>query len=625
MADLFLSYKSEDRARVAPLAEALQADGLSVWWDADLAGGSEWRQSIQEQLDAARCVLVVWSKRSVGPEGRFVRDEATRAQRRGVYLPVGIDAVEPPLGFGETQLLSLIGWKGDRADPRYRALLAAVRTLAGGTSMPVHAAPAAAERRVGRRLLLAGGAALVVAAGAGGGWYWYSRDVPLAAGNSIAVLPFANLSGDPAQAYFSDGIAEELRAALSRIAKLKVAARTSSEMFRDASDIKRAAHELGVSNILLGSVRRSPGTVRVSAQLVDGTSGLERWSDSFDRPAGDVLAIQASVAESVAGALRIQLGGAEQAALRLGGTSSAAAHDAYLRAAALTATDEVTLQSALAAYDAAIAADPGYAAAYAGRAATLVNLANGWAKPEGIAPLMTAAQRATDRAIELEPNLPSAYSTLAFLKQSQLDFKGADKAFRKALALPGVDAATLNSFADFLFRSGHNAEGMTTIDHVMKLDALNTRAARIKAVMLMYARRFTEAETLGRRTPGAETIVGDALVLAGQPGAALVEYAKAKDDWRRLLGPVYAYARLGDRLSGDRALKALEAIDDGTFNYQLAQVHAQRGERELAMAALDRAWKGRDPGLNSVPADPFLDPLRSDPRFKALLVKLDFP
>ena len=141
MSDVFLSYKAEDLPRVEPLVATLEADGLSVWWDARLTAGAEWREDIQEQLDAAGCVIVVWSKRSVGPEGRFVRDEASRAQRRGAYLPIRIDKVEPPLGFGELQVISLQGWKGDRNDARYHRLLSAVQAaLAGEPPVPAIAA-----------------------------------------------------------------------------------------------------------------------------------------------------------------------------------------------------------------------------------------------------------------------------------------------------------------------------------------------------------------------------------------------------------------------------------------------------------------------------------------------------
>src|SRR5688572_30555592 len=131
MSDVFVSYKAEDRRRVKPIVEALEAEGYSVWWDEQIGGGAAWRQAIETELNAAKSVLVVWSKRSVGAEGTFVQDEATRAQQRHVYIPVTVDKVHPPLGFGETQALSLTGWKGDRSDPRYQALLSAVRRLAG--------------------------------------------------------------------------------------------------------------------------------------------------------------------------------------------------------------------------------------------------------------------------------------------------------------------------------------------------------------------------------------------------------------------------------------------------------------------------------------------------------------
>ncbi len=154
MTDLFVSYKSEDRARVAPLVAALEADGVGIWWDAHIGGGSEWRDQIESELNAARCVLVVWSERSTGQGGSFVRDEATRSLRRGVYLPVRIDPVEPPLGFGETQALSLIGWKGDRSDPHYQALLAAVQAVIAGKPRPIPPAYQPPRRGLDRRLVL---------------------------------------------------------------------------------------------------------------------------------------------------------------------------------------------------------------------------------------------------------------------------------------------------------------------------------------------------------------------------------------------------------------------------------------------------------------------------------------
>src|SRR4051812_11399679 len=216
MSGVFVSYKAEDRRRGAPLVEALEADGPAVWWGAQIGGGGSWRGMIEAEIDRAACVLVVWSKRSVGPDGKFVRDEATRAQRRGVYLPVLIDSVEPPLGFGEVQTLPLIGWRGSRSDRRYEALVNAVRAIVGTTPQASLRA-ATPDFKVDRRVALGGGLAALGATVIAG---WVAL-TPKTVSESLAVLPFANLSGDPGQAYFSDGLAEELRTSLARLPGLK--------------------------------------------------------------------------------------------------------------------------------------------------------------------------------------------------------------------------------------------------------------------------------------------------------------------------------------------------------------------------------------------------------------------
>ncbi|MGH6964210.1 MAG: TIR domain-containing protein, partial [Phenylobacterium sp.] len=593
MSDVFLSYKAEDRPRLRQLVAALEADGLSLWWDAQIEGGATWRQSIQEQLDAARCVVVVWSKRSVGPEGRFVHDEATRAQHRGVYLPILIDPVLPPLGFGETQALSLAGWKGDRADPRYQAMLAAVRAKVGGKAPEPGAAPKA---KVDRRALIAGGAVLVAGAAGAGGWFLL-KGKHQAGADSVAVLPFANLSGDPAQAYFSDGIAEELRNSLARIARLKVVARTSSEMVRDV-EATVAARKLGVAYILTGSVRRSPAIVRVSAQLIDGETGVERWSETYDRPPGDALQIQTGIAENVAQALRIQLAPAERKALASGGTSSAKAHDLYLKGQATfkEAGDEAETRKALALFDAAIAADPNYAAAHAARSRAIFAVANSWdsgqALRDGLAQSLASAQR----AVALDPKSGEAQASLAAALQNQMDLKGAAERFKLAYRLSAGDPGVIASYCNYLGTAGRAAEALPLSEQLIARDPLNPLRYRLRASLLINTRSYDEAVqiarkglVLGPKMGGLHAIAGDALVLAGKPAEALAEYAYVTSDWNRLKGEAIAKARMNDRAGSDQALAQFKAIDDGSLSYQFAEIYAQRGEPELAIAALELA------------------------------------
>ena len=174
MADVFISYKAEDRRRVRLLVEALEGEGFSVWWDAHIGAGQGWRDRIAGELDAAKCVIVAWSKRAAGPHGHFVRDEATRALRRGVYVPIKLDRIDPPLGFGETQALPLFRWSGDRSADAYQALLAIVRAVVRGDPLP--AAADIHDHSPSRRAVVGGGIAAAGALAAGAGWFWLRHD-----------------------------------------------------------------------------------------------------------------------------------------------------------------------------------------------------------------------------------------------------------------------------------------------------------------------------------------------------------------------------------------------------------------------------------------------------------------
>ncbi|MDP1911059.1 MAG: hypothetical protein Q8K85_22385, partial [Hyphomicrobium sp.] len=426
--------------------------------------------------------------------------------RRRAYLPVRIDNVDPPLGFGERQALDLIGWKGDVSDQRYRAVSNAARTMVGlEPRSPSHSAT---SPPVARRPLLLGGAAAAAAAGIGG-WWWLKPN-PANAG-SIAVLPFANLSGDPAQTYFSDGLAEELRSALSRIAGLKVVARTSSEIVRDA-DAKTAARKLAVANVLVGSVRRSPSTLRINAQLVDGNDGIERWSQSFDRPLGDILQIQTGIAESVAQALSIRLARTDRAALVLGGTANPAAQDLLFQALSGRLDDsESGAQSALALLDRAIALDPNFAEAHARKAVVLMILAGTYSHSAAEAKRGYAqALDSANRAVAVAPQYAPGHAARAAIFGNQLNIGGALDELVKADALPGSDVATLRTYALILGQSGRHDEALRMVAQATNLDPLNPVSPEFQALVLYYARRYAEAVDYARRSlrlaPGRQRV-----------------------------------------------------------------------------------------------------------------------
>jgi serine/threonine-protein kinase len=626
MSDVFVSYKAEDRRRVAPLVQALQADGFSVWWDAQIGGGDEWRRSIERELDAAKCVLVVWSKRSTGPEGRFVRDEASRAMERSVYLPVRIDNVRLPLGFGETQALSLSGWRGGRDDGRYQAVLVAVRAITQGKP---HEAKHTHrfDSGVSRRGVIAGGAVTAVAVASVGGWF-FLRSGAAEASTSIAVLPFANLSGDPTQVYFSDGIAEELRSALARIG-LQVVGRTSSDEVKN-EDAKAAASRLGVSSILTGSVRRSASLIRISAQLVDGKNGMERWSQNYDRQPGDALRIQTDIAENVAQALSVALRPSERQGLKENGTANAKAHDLYLQAdaQAQSGAGEGDLRNALQLFDAAIAADPNYVAALAGKARLRAQLANLYESGARFRSGMDDALSTARRAVSLDPQSADAQAALGRVLNANLQTTLGVQHLERAYRLAPGDPKIAILYAQSLRYVNRIGEAVPLAKRAVALDPLNPVAFVRLSEVLFYARRSADAVAAARRglalDPGnrqALSTLGYALLLAGKPKEAFAAFAGVPSDWDRLTGEAIAADRMGDRTTAEGKLNELKAIDDGSLNYQFAEIYALWGQHEQAFASLGAADRADDPGLASLAVDPFMDPLRSDPRFQALVKK----
>lgn len=626
--DVFISYKAEDRKRLTPLVDALEAEGFDVWWDQHIGGGTNWREEIETHLDAAKVVIVIWSKRTLGPEGRFVRDEASQAQDAGHYLPITIDNVRPPLGFREVQALDLSNWWGKRDDPRFQVLADTIRQRLEGKDIGRQALRVTGAPVSRRGVMIGGGAAAAVVAGVAG-WQLLRPGV---ANASVAVLPFANLSGDPSQTYFSDGLAEELRSALARINGLKVIGRTSSEAVRDA-DAETAAKKLDVGSILTGSVRRSPSTIRVSAQLVDGSDGSEKWSQSFDQPNGDVLKIQTDIAEAVVAQLRSRLGAADVAALAIGGTKSPQAQDLVLKAQANADSSRQGFQNVIALYDAALAIDPNYADAWAGKSTmtTLLVASFGQSLDELNNGLAAGAQFAR-KAISLAPDSARAHYALGWNRTNALDFGGGWTQFQRALTSPGCPPKIQLFIADFCAQIGQFARANSLIEGVSKSDPLNPQVALSRAIQASYARNYPTAikgyrDYLASKPDSnlaRQSLIAD-LATTGQYDEALREVEKIPHGATYFVARAYMAVKQGKRADAEAVLADMRREFGDNGAYQYAEILAVLGDKDAALAQLQAALRFRDPGLVSLQTDPLFDSLRAEPRFQAIVRQLNFP
>jgi TolB-like protein/tetratricopeptide (TPR) repeat protein len=624
---IFLSYARADRPRAEKLARALGLAGFEIWWDALIEGGAPFAHSIGQALAAADAVIVLWSQTSINSD--WVRDEAAQGRDRRRLVPLSLDGSEPPLGFRQYHVIDLAKWRGRPDAPEIAAISRAISASIGQAAPPLRPPARAVSRR--RALQIGSGAAVALAAG--GGLYAWQRGmfsgVDLIA-DSIVVLPFKNLSGDSAQAFLSDGLTEEVRAALARNDALKVLAATSSNAARgDGEDAKGIARKLGVAYLLEGSVQRSNDMVRISTDLTDGRTGFSRWSNTVDRKLTDIFAVQSEIAGTVAEALSVQMATEKPAP---GGTTKVAAYEAFLRGRSLfnAAADEASDRAALAQYDLAIAADGNFALAHAARSRSLAAIAAEYAKADELRSLYDAAVAAAKQAIALAPDLAEGHLALGYaLFTGRLDVAGARPAYDKAYALGHGDADIMLLFALYCARARRSDEARAAILRALALDPLNPRTHRAAGSIDYSARRYeaaiqplNQALALNPKISNAHALIGNCLYQLGRLKEAQAAFVAEPHAMFRLTGLAVAENRLGNAAAAKQAMTQLVAELGDSALYQQAEVLAQWGQADAALATLERARAIGDSGLIYLTTDPLLDPLRVRPEFTRLLKEL---
>jgi adenylate cyclase len=459
--------------------------------------------------------------------------------------------------------------------------------------------------------------------------------------HSIAVLPFLNMSGDPKQEYFSDGITEELLNSLSRLSELRVVARTSSFSFKGKDvDASTIGHKLNVGSLLEGSVRRSGNTVRITAQLINTVTGFHVWSQTYDRRLTDILKVQTDVASAVAQQLAVELVGDEANRIELGGTKNPEAYDAYLYGMQLLLSNgnfqEVAFRAPLTAFDRAIALDPNYARAYIGRARVLTDISfyavtpatRAWARPQAAA--------AAEKAVAIAPQLGEAHLELARVRVSAfMDLAGAAPEYERAVELSPGSARVWQNVAYFHQDLGHHREALDAGRRAVTLDPLNAESHSAVASALLMVRQFREAlmafEDAMALRPGSQYIEAgmiDAVLALNDTEKARRQCESPstpldEDDRHGCLA--IAYHRLGREEDGERELRTLKTLDGDSGAYEYARIYAQWGDNAAALRWLSKAEQLRDRGLLGLRDDWAIDPIRNEPQFKAILARMNFP
>ncbi|MEG2941198.1 MAG: TIR domain-containing protein [Thermomonas sp.] len=634
---VFLSYSRADRKGALAIVRVLEDAGYGVWWDGLLEGGERFSRTTEAALDGARAVVVLWSKTSAS--SHWVHDEATRGRETGRLVPLSLDGSLPPLGFGQFQSIDVSHALGKPASEPMRKLLRAVAVLHEGPAPALPSPRTAVESPTRRRLVVAAGLATIAT---GGGFLWWrARDTGAAPGGAgdtrrIAVLPFQNLSGDPEQRYFSDGLTSEIRTQLSRNAMLQIAGQTSSTKAGEGQgDARDIANALGVDFLLGGNVQKAGGRVKVSAELTDGRTGLSLWLETWERPLSDIFAVQAEIGAAVASALSAAIDGkAAASGGQPGGTGNVEAFDAFLHGRALyeAGIDEESDRRALEWFERAIELDARYAGAHAARARALVVIGNLYAAHDERVRSYDAAAAAAQTATTLAPQFAEGFSALGFaLASGKLDMRGARDPFDRSHALAPGDADVLSRYATFRSNLRDHALATQVILRAAALDPLNARTFRSQgdirhnagdhaAAIVAYRKAIDLNPTLA----GVNASMGFAQLLSGASEAARASFQKERSAVRRLPGLAILAHRAGDKAAAAKALAELVAEYGDKSHYQYAQVHAQWGDIDKALASLQAAWGLRDGGMMLMYADPLLAPLHRTDGYLALAKAVGF-
>jgi TolB-like protein len=471
-------------------------------------------------------------------------------------------------------------------------------------------------------------------------WGWTQAVAPPGPIRSLAVLPLENLSGDPEQEYFADGMTDALISDLAKIGSLRVISRTSIMQYKgERKPLPEIARELDVEAVIEGTVMRAGDQVRITVQLIDARNDAHLWANRYDRDLSGILALQSDVARTVAEQVRVKLTTEEQAVLGAPARVDPHAYDAYLRGLELTVS--ASLLEAIEYLERAVELAPEFAEGHADLAWARMRLGTAFLRPaEERRGALPGAVEAAKRALELDDRLGRAHGVIGLARTFQWDFAEAGRALGRGAELSPNDPGVLGAYTWYLLMVGRVDEALHVSERLRRVAPLDTQHLETYANSFFWARRYERAieeyERLLQIDPTAQSFfINQSYYQAGRVAEA---HRARLGLWRSYSQFLPLYVDLleayedgwteGGWEGGHRAQVrvAAEAAAQGRYSpFSVGATYAQLGEIDEAFAWLDRAYRVHDPGLTGVKTHPWLDPLRSDPRFDDLLRRIGFP
>ncbi|HEY1415055.1 MAG TPA: TIR domain-containing protein [Caulobacteraceae bacterium] len=572
MSDVFISYARSTEIQARQIGEALRALGHGVWRDDELPAHRAYADVIEERLSQAKAVVVIWSAEAV--KSQWVRSEAERARAGDKLVQLTVDGCKLPMPFDQTQCADLNGWSGDLDTPGWRKVADSVADLVGARGDgPAARAPAQARKL------------------------------------SVCVLPFANMSGDAEQEYFSDGISEDIITDLSKVSALQVTARNSAFAYKGKSpDLRQVARELNVSHVLEGSVRKAGARVRITAQLIDGASGNHLWAERYDRDLTDIFALQDEVTEAIVAALKLKLLPEEKKAIERRGTDSAEAYDLYLMARQQRwggNGDPRQLEAIIRLCRKSVEIDPAYARAWALIGSAQASLRFRFGRDD------IDSSAAIEKALALDPDLAEAHAG----KAENLRLEGRyDEAWMEAGTALRLDPESFEAkmtAAQVCFSQGRIADAVPYYEGASALMETN-----LNPPFMLITCYTALGDTEGARRVARTTLARAEAIVAqdGSNGTAMGH-------------GVAALAVLGE---ADRAHDWIRRAllidpDNQTMRYNFAcSLSAHLGDIDGALDLLaPHLAEVTRSELDWTETDPDMNPLRDHRRFKAMMAKAE--